>query len=212
MTLFERFAATFDGGRSEGSSGEPWLHERLVADDGYQAFSARYAGWTFNDGLYRFHDSNSGPAAATAIGDAFPAFAERAAPFAFDWLGRQFALDSTRWNAGRQQVLLLEPGTGDVLEVPQTFTGFHDEELIDYREPALAESFFKRWQRSDAASLVLGFNRCAGYRVPLFLGGSDTVDNLETIDIDVYWTLCGQLREGIRRLPPGTSIGQIARG
>jgi hypothetical protein len=41
-------------------------------------------------------------------------------------------------------------------------------------------------------------------------GGKDTVDNLEVIDLEVYWSLCGQLRQGTRNLLPGTSIGQVS--
>jgi hypothetical protein len=40
---------------------------------------------------------------------------------------------------------------------------------------------------------------CIGYRVPLFLGGSDTVENLEKVDLDVYWHLHGQLIQKIGR-------------
>ncbi|WP_442854002.1 T6SS immunity protein Tdi1 domain-containing protein [Bacillus sp. FJAT-18017] len=31
-----------------------------------------------------------------------------------------------------------------------------------------------------------------GYRVVLFLGGEDTISNLEKVDMDVYWSLCAQ--------------------
>jgi hypothetical protein len=49
-----------------------------------------------------------------------------------------------------------------------------------------------------------------GYGVPLFLGGQDVVDNLELTDLDVYWSVCGQLRCGAMSLPPGTSINQVS--
>jgi len=86
---------------------------------------------------------------------------------------------------------MLEPGTGQVLEIPAPFSRFHDEELVDYAEAALATSFFEVWSATHRS--VLGFGECAGYRTPLFLGGSDDVQNLELSDIDVYWTIVGQL-------------------
>jgi hypothetical protein len=49
-----------------------------------------------------------------------------------------------------------------------------------------------------------------GYRVPLFLGGSDTLENLEVTDLDVYWTICGQLRLAAAQLPEGTAIKGIS--
>ncbi|WP_434798222.1 T6SS immunity protein Tdi1 domain-containing protein [Terrisporobacter vanillatitrophus] len=32
-----------------------------------------------------------------------------------------------------------------------------------------------------------------GYKVPLFLGGEDDISNLEEIDMEVYWSVTGQL-------------------
>lgn len=36
--------------------------------------------------------------------------------------------------------MMLEPGTGEALVVPVPFSAFHDEELVDYTEEALAKS------------------------------------------------------------------------
>ncbi|MEU0792390.1 T6SS immunity protein Tdi1 domain-containing protein [Amycolatopsis sp. NPDC005961] len=38
---------------------------------------------------------------------------------------------------------------------------------------------------------------CAGYQVPLFLGGADVVENLEEFDLEVYWSLCAQMWLGV---------------
>jgi hypothetical protein len=56
---------------------------------------------------------------------------------------------------------------------------------------------------------ALGFNECVGYRTPLFLGGSDDVANLEISDIDVYWTIMGQLRLKALNLPAWTAITSV---
>jgi Domain of unknown function (DUF1851) len=104
---------------------------------------------------------------------------------------------------------MLEPGTGQALEIPVSFSLFHDVELVDYREEALAQSFFGQW-------LAIGGKRprldeCVGYRKPLFLGGVDTVANLEIIDLDVYWTVLGQLRNTTKSLPEGSGIFGVNR-
>jgi hypothetical protein len=106
--------------------------------------------------------------------------------------------------------LLLEPGTGEALEIPFSFARFH-EQLDELREPALAASFFASWARANPEVLPLGAMQCAGYKVPLFLGGKDSVDNLEIVDVEVYWSLSGQLCERTRVLPPGTSVTQVKR-
>ena len=145
--------------------------------------------------------TRSGPRALTWIAEAFPEFADRACPFGYDWLGRQFAIDIGRQEAGQPLVLLLEPGTGEGLEIPSTFAAFHDEEIVDYRDAALASGFFDTWSRTQGAVVPLPRGNCVGYRVPLFLGGHDDVDNLELIDLEVYWTICGQLRRRTSQLP-----------
>jgi hypothetical protein len=48
--------------------------------------------------------------------------------------------------------------------------------------------------------------RCVATKVPFFLGGKDSVENLEIIDLEVYWSLSGQLRNGTRVESPVTSI------
>jgi hypothetical protein len=123
----------------------------------------------------------------------FPRFAARACPFGYDWLGRQFAVDAGRIEAGEPLVLLVEPGTGEVLEVPFTFAAFH-EQLRELKEPALAASFFDAWARVNEDAAPLSRTKCADHRVPLFLGGKDTAENLEVCDFDVYWSIWGQLR------------------
>lgn len=86
---------------------------------------------------------------------------------------------------------MLEPGTAEALEIPCNIETFHENELIQYREEALAASFYQQWL--ECGGLPPAVNQCIGYKKPLFLGGTDTVDNLEVSDLDVYWTIAGQL-------------------
>jgi hypothetical protein len=171
------------------------------------ALLARLGGCTFERGLYRVHSQASAAAASKLVGEAFPEFEARLWCFGFDWLGRQFALDRSRGAAGDWEVLMFEPGTGQALEIPVPFSRFHDEELVDYSEEALAVAFFSDWMAAHEA--VIGFEECVGYRTPLFLGGQDTLGNLEVSDIDIYWTIMGQLRLKAMNLPVGTSITEI---
>lgn len=209
-TLFERFLAEHPLLPPGQVASPMWREPRLQAATGYDELAGRFAGCSFQNGLYRLHDASSGPRTQALIAEAFPSFAARAYPFAFDWLGRQFALDEGRKQADEPLVLILEPGTGQALEVPLPFSTFHDEELVDYHDAALATGFFAEWAQDHAAELPLPTDRCVGYRVPLFLGGKDRVDNLEVVDVDVYWSICGQLRLGAATLPTGTSINEIS--
>lgn len=167
----------------------------------------RFGGCTFERGLYRIHDQVSSILASRWVNDAYPEFKGRLACFAFDWLGRQFALDPSRGKQPDFEVIMLEPGTGEALEVPVAFSQFHDRGLDDYFDACLAPDFFADWMATRKQDLE--FNECAGYKVPLFLGGEDAVPNLEVSDIEVYWSLMGDLRLATRHLAPGSSVSEI---
>lgn len=74
----------------------------------------------------------------------------------------------------------------------EAFSQFHDSELTEYADAALAASFVDQWLAAHPAAIQ--FDECVGSKVPLFLGGVDGVENLDVTDLDVYWTLTGQLR------------------
>lgn len=161
----------------------------------------------FHGGAYRRHrpeDVKRYTALATA---AFPEMQGRIVCFGADWLGRQFASDSERQVDGLPQILLLEPGTGEALEIPVSEPAFHTEELVDQPDAAVAISFFGQWLA--AGGVPPNYGQCIGYRQPLFLAGSDTLDNLKTVDLEVYWSLAAQLLARVRDLPSGTPIERI---
>lgn len=137
----------------------------------------------------------------------FPEFSGRMQPFGFDWLGRVFAFDSARLVDGEPQILMLEVGAGEAMEIPVGVEEFHNGELVDYAQDLVALQFWMEWSSVHRASLE--FSECAGYKVPLFLGGEDSVANLECIDAELYWSLCAQLRRGVLDLPAGHSIKSI---
>ncbi|MCR6487295.1 DUF1851 domain-containing protein [Amycolatopsis sp. OK19-0408] len=178
-----RFADAYEEGRRLGT-GEASSFPEPVG-----AFLRQYHGREFGSGVYRVHDSAS-VAVFGSVLEMFPVWTGRVVPFGFDWLGRQFAFEPAA-----EQVLLFEPGTAEVLEIPGGFAAFHEEVLLDEPEAALAASFFEEWVTTAGKPPAWG--SCAGYQVPLFLGGADTVANLEEIDLDVYWSLTAQIAQGV---------------
>ena len=199
--MLERFRSKFRLTAGEFTSG--------TSDASVSGVIQCAGGTTWEHGLYRIHTGASGAAASRLVVDAFPEFRERVgACFGMDWLGRQFALDGARGQRDDPELLLFEPGTGQALEIPVPFSRFHDEELVEYTDAALASGFFAGW-RSAGGAVDVGFDQCVGYRVPLFLGGRDDVSNLELSDVDVYWTLMGQLVRAAKGVPPGTRIRSV---
>lgn len=165
---------------------------------------ASCAGASFGDGLYRVVKPEDVSDWNATVASAFPSFQQRITCFAFDWLGRVFAADARRCVNGRAAVTIFEPGIGQSLATPCDVEAFHEQELIDYRDAALAEPFFLQWIASGGSGP--DYSQCLGYRRPLFLGGEDSIDNLELTDLDVYWTISAQLIEKTRRLPEGTRL------
>jgi hypothetical protein len=193
----------------------------ITADSGNQAFSPsadfgiQNLGWilnalggkTFNHGLYRVLRSDQIQASTQAMEAAFPEYRGRIVTFAFDWLGRHFASDRGRVEKGHPQVLMLEVGAGEAMEIPASVVDFHNVELVDYTDDALAVPFWRGWRKENPTDLA--FTDCVGYKVPLFLGGADVLHNLELIDLSVYVEVCGQLRNKVRTLRPGQSIRSV---
>jgi hypothetical protein len=207
--MFDRFRTHY--GQARGTEGrQPWLCENLIAVDGYQEFAREFAGGAFAGGLYRVHDSETGPQGEAAIAEVFADFEKRAIPFAFDWLGRQFAIDLARTEAGQPSILLMDPGAGEALEIPEDFVGLHERELVDYADAALAEQFFGEWKGDHRDQPPLQRGECVAYKIPLFLGGLDGLENVELSDLNVYWSMCGQLRRGTAHLAHGTPIDRVA--
>lgn len=179
------------------SSSDPDLGELL----------GTFGGSSFNSGIYRVLCGEDANKWNLLVASAFPSFGGRISCFGFDWLGRFFALDSARQESGKPAVVMFEPGTGQALEIPCSLVRFHESELIEFQEECLAKSFYDHWRSKGGEAP--GITQCVGYKVPLFLGGADTVENLELSDIDVYWTVAAQLLQQSTGLPPGTLIRDV---
>lgn len=171
---------------------------------GLDEFMARYEGATFNEGLYRIHTLEGRRKWSALAEEAYPSFKGKSSCFAYDWLGRQFALDGARRHRGEPLLLLLEIGTGQALEIPLTFADFHTRELVEDPDAALLPGPYQEWLARGHKPL--GPRECVGYKTPLFLGGADDMDNMEVTDMEVYWGLCSQMLAQTRHLPEGTPI------
>lgn len=192
-----------------------WIPQNAASSDLSQAslpkelsaFLTEFGGGSYRQGLYRVHLPAEVENRTAMVVAAFPAFDGRVTCFADDWLGRHFALDASRAILDKAAVVMFEPGTGEALEIPCDLTEFHEQEIIDHEDAALASGFFVEWLR--AGNLRPARGQCAGYKQPLFLGGNDTIENLELSDLGVYWSLMAQLLAKIRDLPLGTRIGKV---
>ncbi|MFC9772548.1 MULTISPECIES: T6SS immunity protein Tdi1 domain-containing protein [unclassified Pseudarthrobacter] len=200
--MFELFADGFTA-----TSREPHPNTSVAAPGILTGLFNTYGGTTFDGGIYRIHDAVSSKAASKTAAEAYPGFQTETFCFGFDWLGRQFALDFHRGTPDDPEVILLEPGTGEALEIPVPFSKFHDDALFEYRDSCLFPDWFAEWRAAGGAAPA--FTECIGYKQPLFLGGEDTTANLQLTDIDVYWSIAGQVLNATRHLPDGTPVSHL---
>ena len=124
--------------------------------------------------------------------------------FAYDWNGSLFGLDSARKENGGLLVSILEPDSGELLQTPHSFEEFLAHSATDEADAALSLSFYREWLDRGGETPKPGM--CAGCKVPLFLNGSDTVDNLSLQNLAVYVSLCGQMYTESRQYPTGTKF------
>ena len=60
-----------------------------------------------------------------------------------------------------------------------------------------------------ANGLVLGPGQIYSFKQPPVLGGAFETANVEATDIEVHFSITGQIHEQVRDLPPGTPVDQI---
>jgi hypothetical protein len=193
--MFQRFLGRFPPEGAIGCSGEELLAYLDPLPVGFPDLVIRFAGATFGDGLYRLYEPGEiGRWTGVAV-DAFPDLAKRIVCFGMSWLGYQYALDVERTADDQPLTLLLDPGAAEAVEIPANFVGFHDEIVLEYPDAILGLDLFEEWRAEGQPPLEAGW--CAGFRVPIFRGGEEAVENLEPVEAEAYWRRSAELRAGL---------------
>ena len=190
--MFERFRAAFPP--AGGGAIQPFDRTPLAGCPGFAELAAECGGTVFGDGLVRVHSEGSARRVNPLIAEAFPDFPEQFQAIAQDWTGRQFAVGSRPGARYYGKLLLFEPASGEAFEIDADISALFNSEMISDPVTYLAADLFEDWRRAGGS--LGGPNECVGFRVPLFLGGDGVVENLEVVDLEVYWSLFGQLRSG----------------
>ncbi|WP_367337189.1 hypothetical protein [Phycicoccus sp.] len=184
-------------------SGGPWAPP-LVGDT-YARIQA--CGTSFERGIFKFHDSVSGPRAEAFL-KATLDFDGPVEPFAFDWLGRQYCvLAASLGKSGQPEVALIDPFdmSAEPLVLRGEFLGFLSSPVM---LEVIEQPLFQRWL--DAAGVAsVGFDQCAGAIQPAFLGGVRAVGNLELSDIEVYWAVMRQAALAAAPLADGEKLESL---
>lgn len=203
--MYERFISAFPPNPLEVV--RPYTDSQLEAVEGFRALTNLGAGVSFGDGIVHIHSEDEMLRARELIEEEFPEYGGIVRPIAKDWLGRQVAALFSSPAGSFSQLLLIEPGSGEAFQIDCGLVELFDVELEADPVTYLASDLFEQW-RGTGVGVPAG-GQCVGFKVPLFLGGAGSVDNLEIVDEQVYWSLCGQLRAKVNGRPPGTSFGGV---
>jgi hypothetical protein len=161
-------------------------------------------GSCINSGLYRLHTFGSSVQWSLIIGQCFKTHKNKIYPFGFDWMGRQFCMSIDNNNL----LFMFDIATAEYFELQQKLELLHDDDFINDMENMLANDIFTQVLKHSNLKSI-GYNECLGYKMPLFMGGNDVVENYQLIDIEVYWETQYQLYEKVKNLPVGIIIKSI---
>lgn len=123
----------------------------------------------------------------------------------YNWSGRCYAIDDQQPD-GNGQVVILDVATLKIFFTESDLLAFLNREIPQHPDACLESGWYSEWLEDHEP---IGLMECAGYTVPLFLGGEDSFSNMEPVDMEVYWDMTTQLYYATRDLPPGTKIGNI---
>ncbi|MER8524017.1 DUF1851 domain-containing protein [Mesorhizobium sp. M0644] len=200
--MFEKFRQNFPvDSRMPADTGNFSLDTKVP---GLSELLASFGGASFKHGLYRIIRAQDVARWNARVCLGFPEFTGRITCFGYDWLGTALAVDSQRLEQGEPGVVMFEPGTGEVLQVPANIRTFHEVDVIEDEDAALAANLYADWREAGGAEPA--YNQCIGYKIPLFLDGKDEIKNQELSDLEVYWHIMGQLIAKVKDLPPGTPV------
>ena len=184
--VFSKFLSTYAVDNTVSTDSGAEVPESIKVIEGARDFLVNYQGASFGGGVYKVLPLRDVKKWNHIVLGIFSQFDGQIECFGIDWLGRVFA-----WDFENNKVLSLDPGFGEAITIPCSFVELHNIEFVEYSDESLSSGLYHEYV-SKNGKLELG-NKCIGYRVSPFLGGEDTVDNLEAIDSEVYWSISTEI-------------------
>lgn len=159
----------------------------------FSDFILQLGGRSFGNGVFNSFSKENVQNWREIVTEAYPDFRDKFVPFGYDWLGRCFGIDLRSSTYGN--ILMFEIGADDILEICCSFEVFLNKEIPEHADACLADEYYAEWLKQAGKPVTYG--RCAGYKTPLFLGGEDSVGNLEDSDMEVYWSILTEIKKTI---------------
>lgn len=114
-------------------------------------------------------------------------------------------------DTGNGSVHLLDVGAGTLYQVAASFEQF--KSLLSTKEFVVNHFAVQMVGDIRASGCLLSSGQIYSFKVPPILGGEYVLSNIEPTDIEVHFSIAGQVHEQVAALPAGTPISgaSIAR-
>lgn len=145
----------------------------------------------------------------------------------FAHLDRERILEDWQWLIGEEGLPILITASGDAF-IQDPFSleiSFLDVIAGDLRkvaisgdefktllsEPEFVKSHFGVEMISDLmnSDINLESSQVYSFKIPPVLGGAQSIDNVGPTDIEVHFSLAGQIHKRVRDLPEGTPVSSV---
>lgn len=203
MTL-DKFLTSYNCSESNKIYSEKYKEIGTVALAGLPELAnlfEEFSGAIFDRGLLKIHNIGSFYFWTELTFEYFKKFKGDSYCFAFDWVGRQYAVN---YSENKPRILMLDPATAEAFELPKGIEDFFNEDLPEFKEDLLEVDTFAFLEERLFSDFK--FEECLGFKQFLFLGGKVEIDNYEKIDMEVYWELNYQVYCKSQGLHPGTLV------
>jgi hypothetical protein len=155
------------------------------------AFLKQFGGMLLYNGAYGIYSLSAAVHTSYVCLDYFDSFRGYTIIIGRDWLGSLFAVDFSRIQYGRPTVLVFDINTVETRSSGMDIEQFHETLVIDDPDMCFDLTLYQAWQHDHPP--LTAINQIVGYTIPLALGGSDDFSNMALTDLDVYWSLTGDI-------------------
>ena len=166
-------------------------YENGVKCNSIDEFLENTSGKSFFNGLYSIFKREDIEKWNNIVGEYFPNYKGSFSVFAYDWIGKIYAIDNDS-----KMIKMFDPEEHECYVTDMDIVQFH-EEIVDDTDGMLASNYFNKWFEINNHELIK-YGECVGFKVHLSLGGKDEIDNLEKIDMEVYWTITLDINSEVR--------------
>lgn len=142
----------------------------------------QYAGLNLSGGLLRILKREDIAKWRTEIALAFPKFANRFEPFAFDWLGRFFCINNS--NTKKPSIFIFNVSYNRCFLIQCDLTTFLEEELPKNIRLVLSTEEYSKWLKINKP---LSYSQCVGFRKLCKENESPLISETVAVNMLNYW-------------------------